>query len=194
MFVRTGWLSAALISLPALALAQADGGRGAAAAPQLPEGPGREVVQRVCTSCHPVQTLLMKRDGEGGWRHTATRMALQRQAQLLPEEFETVVRYLSTRLGPGLEPMQTGKLPPGAMGGGATQAKDVKLPDGPGRDETAARCALCHDLGRVVSIRRTKEEWDYLARNMLGRGPQATEAQIQSISSYLSSHFLEEQQ
>jgi cytochrome c5 len=175
-------LTAVVLCLPGLAFAQ--GGT------ELPPGEGRDVVQRVCTSCHTLVPVMMKRDGENGWRHTVTRMILQRQAQLLPTEFETAVRYLSTQLGPGTNQMQTGTLPPGSLAEGAT-AKAVRLPDGPGKQVVEVRCAMCHDLGRVVSIPRKKEEWDSLTRNMLGRGPQTPPDQVQSIIGYLSTHFLE---
>jgi cytochrome c5 len=80
------------------------------------------------------------------------------------------------------------------MGGGATAAKDVRLPEGAGRELVQARCSLCHDLGRVVSIPRTREEWDSVTRNMIGRGPRASAVEIQTIASYLATHFLERAQ
>lgn len=185
MLARVGWWSALIVCVPGLVHAQST-------PPELPAGEGREVVQRVCSSCHSLVPVLMQRNGEGGWRHTVTRMVLQRQAQLLPEEFETVVRYLATRLGPGAGAMPTGNLPPGSMGGGgATAAKDVRLPDGPGKELVQARCSICHDLGRVVSIPRTKAEWDSVTRNMIERGPRASAADIQTMVSYLATHFLE---
>jgi mono/diheme cytochrome c family protein len=177
-------ISAVLLCVPGLVHAQ---GRAA----ELPPGEGRELVQKVCSSCHTLVPVMMKRDGVNGWRHTVGRMVLQRQAQLTPAEFEIAVRYLSTALGPGTGQMQTGTLPPGAMGGGATTAKEVKLPDGPGRQLVEGRCASCHDLGRVVSIRRTKAEWESLTRNMTGRGPQITPEQVQAITDYLTANFLE---
>ncbi len=124
---------------PGLAQAQ---GRGA----ELPPGEGRELVQKVCTSCHTLVPVMMKRDGVNGWRHTVGRMVLQRQAQLTPAEFDTVVRYLSTALGPAAGQMPSGPLPPGALAGGAATAKEVKLPDGAGRPLVEGRCASCHDL------------------------------------------------
>jgi cytochrome c5 len=151
---------------------------------ELPAGEGRDIVQRVCTGCHTLTPVLMKTDGEGGWRHTVTRMVLQRQAQLLPEEFETVVKYLATRLGPGVRPMVTGKLPPGA----------AELPEGPGKELVVARCSICHDLGRVVSVRRKAHEWEQVTRNMIERGPQASADQVQAIVAYLTKHFLEADQ
>ena len=178
-------IAAVLACTPGLVQAQGRGG------PELPPGEGRELIQKVCTNCHTLVPVMMKRDGVNGWRHTVGRMVLQRQAQLTPAEFEIAVRYLSTALGPAAGQMPSGPLPPGAMAGGATTAKEVKLPDGPGRQLVEGRCASCHDLGRVVSIRRTRAEWESLTRNMLGRGPQATPEQVQAISDYLATHFLE---
>jgi cytochrome c5 len=185
MFRRAVWLAGLLACVPGLAHAQTG-------APELPQGEGRELVQKVCTSCHSLVPVMMKRDGEAGWRHTVGRMVLQRQAQLQPEEFEVVVRYLSTRLGPGTGQMQTGVLPPGAFAG-STMAKAVRLPDGPepGRQLVESRCALCHDLGRVVSVPRKREEWDSITRNMTARAGQATPAQVQAMIEYLTTHFLE---
>lgn len=183
---RSVWLAGLLVCVPVLVNAQNS------RISELPAGEGRELVQEVCSSCHSLTPVLMKRDGEGGWRHTVGRMVLQRQAQLLPEEFEAVVRYLSTRLGPGMSPMQTGVLPPEAFGGGATAAREVALPEGAGKPLVAARCALCHDLGRVVSVPRTTDEWAQITRNMIDRGPDATAEEVQTIAAYLSAHFGEE--
>jgi hypothetical protein len=120
-------------------------------------------------------------------------MIVQKGAQVSAQDLEAVVRYLSTRLGPGTGRMETtGLLPPGAVGAGATTAKTVQLPDGPGKELVAARCTLCHDLGRVVSLRRTTQEWEQMTRNMMGRGPQASAAEIQTVITYLTTHFRKE--
>lgn len=159
----------------------------------LPAGEGRELAQSVCaTACHDATPLLLKRDGESGWRRNVERMVVQKGAQLFPEDLETLIRYLSTRLGPGTGRMQaTGALPPGALAGAAKTVSEVRLPAGPGRDLVETRCALCHDLGRVVSIPRKKAEWESVTRNMIGRGPQTTPAQVQTMIDYLITHFLE---
>ena len=164
--------------------------------PALPEGEGRELAQSVCaTACHDATALLMKRDGEAGWRRNVERMIVQKGAQIFPAELETLIKYLSTQLGPGVGRMQpTGVLPPGALAPGAKTVADVRLPAGPGQELVEGRCASCHDLGRVVSIPRKKNEWESVSRNMLGRGPQtspATAAQVQAIVNYLATHFLE---
>jgi mono/diheme cytochrome c family protein len=169
--------AALIMGAPGVAFAQ--GGR-----KELPPGEGREIVQRVCTQCHTLTPVLMKTDGEGGWRHTVTRMVLQRQAQLLPAEFETVVKYLATSLGPGVWQMTSGPLPPGASA----------LPEGPGKQVVTARCSICHDLTRVTSVRRKAQEWEGVVRNMIDRGPQAPPDQVKTIVSYLTTHFLEADQ
>ena len=81
-----------------------------------------------------------------------------------------------------------GVLPPGALGSGQP-AKAVQLPAGPGKEVVQARCSLCHDLGRVVSVHRTNTEWQQLTKNMTTRGPQAPAAQVETIVTYLTTHF-----
>jgi hypothetical protein len=67
---------------------------------------------------------------------------------------------------------------------------EVRLPEGDGKTLVETRCAACHDLGRVVSYRRTRAEWDHVTRNMMGRFPQPASAQdITAITTYLTTHF-----
>jgi cytochrome c5 len=179
--------AAAFVLVPVLADAQ---GRG----PELPPGEGREVVQRVCTVCHGAVTVMLKRDGENGWRATTERMIVQKGAQVPPSDLETIIRYLSTQLGPGAGRMQTpGPLPPGAVGGSATSVAEVRLPEGEGKTLVETRCTACHDVGRVVSYRRTRAEWDQITRNMMARFPAPTSAQdIDAMVGYLTTHFRRE--
>lgn len=159
--------------------------------PELPPGEGREIAVATCTVCHDATTVLLKRDGESGWRATTERMIVQKGAQVTPANMEPLIRYLSTQLGPGMNRMQTsGPLPPGALGGGAKTAAEVKLPEGAGKVLVEGRCGACHDLGRVVSYRRTRAEWDHVTRNMMERFPRPAPAQdIDAIVGYLSTHF-----
>ena len=159
------------------------------AATPLPSGDGRDLVATACTQCHALRPIATKRDGVGGWRATVEEMVI-RGAQLFPEEAETVIRYLAANFGPGLNPMQTGVLPPGsAVSSPGAPASSVSLPAGSGKEAVEARCAICHDLGRVVGSRRTREEWERITRNMIERGPQAPPDQVQTIISYLTAQF-----
>jgi len=49
--------------------------------------------------------------------------------------------------------------------------------------------ALCHDLGRVVTARRSREEWARITQNMIDRGPAAPPEQVQTIVIYLTAQF-----
>lgn len=177
--------AAAVVFAPGLH-AQAQG-RG----PELPQGEGREVTIATCTVCHDATTVMLKRDGESGWRHTVDRMVVQKGAQITPANMELIVRYLTTQLGPGMTRMQMpGPLPPGAVGGGAKTVAELKLPEGAGKVLVEGRCAACHDLGRVVSYRRTRAEWDHVTRNMMARFPRPAPAQdVEAMIAYLSTHF-----
>jgi cytochrome c5 len=176
----------AFVCAPALQ-AQGRGGGG----PELPPGEGREIAVATCTVCHEATTVMLKRDAESGWRQTVERMVVQKGAQLSPADLETVVRYLSTQLGPGTSKMQTpGPLPPDAVAGGAKTVAEVKLPEGNGKLLVEGRCTACHDLGRVVSYRRTRAEWDHVTRNMMARFPRPVPAQdVDAMIGYLSTHF-----
>ncbi len=184
MSPRLAWLIASLLCVPGVLQAQDR-------APELPPGEGRELAQAVCaTACHDATPLLMKRDGEAGWRRNVERMIVQKKAQVFAEDLETLVRYLSTSLGPGTGRMQTtGLLPPGALARDAETAKDVRLPEGAGREIVEARCTLCHDLGRVVTVRRSSQDWEQMTRDMMSRGPEASAAQVETVLAYLTTHF-----
>ncbi|MBV9155478.1 MAG: PQQ-binding-like beta-propeller repeat protein [Acidobacteriaceae bacterium] len=61
----------------------------------LPDGPGKEVFQRMCLTCHPVETVLQKRRNPAAWQNTVDDM-VSRGAKGSRSEIETVVKYLST--------------------------------------------------------------------------------------------------
>ncbi|MCZ6751553.1 MAG: hypothetical protein O7E51_06970 [Acidobacteria bacterium] len=181
---RAVWLAGLLLCLGGFLHAQSDPNA-------LPEGDGKELVAAACTQCHSLSPIRMLRDGREGWKEMVHEMVL-RGAQLGPEEADTVIRYLARNFGPGMSPMQTGPLPPEtALGGGsgAETGDTVSLPPGDGKDMVEARCRICHDLGRVVTARRTRAEWEQITKNMMGRGPTATPEQIQTMVSYLTAQF-----
>jgi cytochrome c5 len=139
----------------------------------LPAGDGHDLVAVACAQCHALGTIAKIRDGAAGWRRYVDNMVL-RGAQLTKPEIDTVVSYLSLHLGPGMN------LPP---------TKPVALPDGPGKELVAARCALCHDLERVVAVKRGKQAWPAIIADMVERGAPATAEDAKTISDYLSANF-----
>jgi cytochrome c5 len=181
----TGFL---LLCAPAFLYGQ-EGGRGPAV--QLPAGEGRDVLATACSQCHALSTATLMRDGSAGWKHTIDEMVVK-GAQLYPNEAETLIKYMSENFGPGVNKMRTGILPPGApvsKTGAAMKVEDVSLPAGPGKELVEGRCSLCHDLGRVVTARRTKGEWEQITKSMNERGLTATPEQTQMIIAYLTAQF-----
>jgi cytochrome c5 len=182
------WLAGFLLFAPVFLYGQ-EGGRGPAL--QLPPGEGKDLLATACSQCHALSTAVLMRDGPAGWKHTVDEMVV-RGAQLFPDEAETVIKYLSKNFGPGVNRMQTGVLPPGApvsKTGAAVKLEEVSLPAGPGKDLVEARCSLCHDLGRVVTVRRTEGEWEQITQSMNERGLTATPQQTQTMISYLTAQF-----
>jgi cytochrome c5 len=142
----------------------------------LPPGEGRDVLATACTQCHGLGTIMAMRDGPGGWKLQVYNMVI-RGAQLTGPETETVISYLAANFGPGSQ------RPPG------TQVAAVALPDGAGKELVETRCALCHDLARVVGIKRPPGGWDSIVANMIQRGAPATAEEGRTISAYLATQF-----
>jgi cytochrome c5 len=177
---RIGLLLCASAGLASSSHAQ-EGGR----VPPLPEGDGKQLVTVVCSQCHGLRQTQILRDGQNGWQDVVNRMVLY-GAQITPSEAATITHYLATQLGPGTGAMASGALPPqNALG----NAKEISLPDGPGKDLISTRCVLCHNLERVVSSTRSKGDWEAIASNMTQRGLKASPDELQSMTAYLSSHF-----
>jgi|SRR5882757_4269666 len=139
----------------------------------LPPGEGRDIVAVACTQCHPATVITTLREGPQGWRGHINGMVL-RGAQLTPTEADTVVDYLATVFGPGVS------LPPPAK---------VDLPVGPGKDVVETHCAVCHDLGRLVGAKRSRDEWSGAVAKMISYGAPVTADEQKAITGYLQRHF-----
>jgi cytochrome c5 len=154
--------------------------------PALPDGDGKQLVTLVCSQCHGLRETQILRDGQKGWEEVVDRMVLY-GAQLSPSEADLVTRYLATQLGPGTRLVQKGAVPSQHVLGERT--KIISLPEGPGKELVAARCALCHDLEKVVSSTRSKADWESITINMVQRGMQSTPDEMQKMMSYLQANF-----
>lgn len=143
----------------------------------LPAGNGKDLVAVACTQCHGLKLIVALRDGRVGWRHFVDDMIL-RGAQLNSQEADTVSEYLAKSFGPGTSPMQSG-------------LKSEALPAGEGQSLVQSHCALCHDLGRITTVQRSKEEWNGTVTNMMARAGTnaATPNEITSMASYLAANF-----
>jgi len=70
---------------------------------------------------------------------------------------------------------------------------DQDLPNGAGKDVVLRVCTQCHDLARVKSQKRTKEEWNDTVDKMAVRGARASDEEFETIVTYLTKYFGKEQ-
>jgi competence protein ComEA len=63
------------------------------------------------------------------------------------------------------------------------------LPEGPGKAVTERMCKPCHGLENVVREKRTKDRWAEIVDDMVSRGAQGTDAEIDQVIDYLVANF-----
>jgi glucose dehydrogenase len=71
----------------------------------LPEGNGRDLVQKVCNSCHSVDLITTHRQTRDEWTGTVQRMA-QHGASATDEQFNKIVDYLTNNFGRNPDPKE----------------------------------------------------------------------------------------
>jgi hypothetical protein len=67
------------------------------------------------------------------------------------------------------------------------------LPDGVGKDLVMTVCTQCHELTRITSKKRTKEEWNDTVDKMATRGARASDEEFETIVTYLTKYFGKDQ-
>ena len=102
-FTRIKLIAAsALLSLPFfVSAAQTDSakpGPSPADANLLPDGPGKEVVLKKCTSCHSIRNVISSRRTADDWAQEVSKM-VGRGATISDDEAETIVNYLADHFG-----------------------------------------------------------------------------------------------
>lgn len=65
----------------------------------LPQGPGKDILENTCEECHGPERIVEKAWAKEKWRATVKDM-VERGAVLKPDEIDTLVDYLSTYFGP----------------------------------------------------------------------------------------------
>jgi competence protein ComEA len=63
-------------------------------AADLPDGPGKVTVQRVCGNCHAAQIVMEKKASKEGWERIVADMA-EKGATATDAEFDQVITYLT---------------------------------------------------------------------------------------------------
>lgn len=71
----------------------------------------------------------------------------------------------------------------------AASVRAQDLPDGAGKELVMNVCSACHELGRITSKKRSKEEWSDTVDKMAARGAKATDEEFDMIVAYLAKNF-----
>ena len=125
------------------------------------------VVRRACGSCHQpdaqgrMTRISYQRTTPEGWQQTIRRMVLLNNLQIETVDAREAVRYLANNHG----------LAPAEARPAAFEVErrliDYQYTD----QETQETCTKCHSMGRVISQRRTPEEWELLTAMHRGYYP-----------------------
>jgi len=112
-----------------------------------------------CGSCHIVgadglmgRVSFLRKTPEG-WETSIRRMVSLHDVQLTPEEARAIVRYLSDNQGIAPEELRPALF--------EVERRLVDY-DYPGDSQVELTCMSCHSMGRVITQRRTREEWGLL--------------------------------
>lgn len=118
-----------------------------------------ELVKQKCSSCHKADDknrltrISYRRTTPEGWEETLKRMVTLNNVKLQPAEAREIVRYLADHHG-----LAPDEARPAAFEVERQQIDYKYTAD----KDTERTCTSCHSMGRVISQRRTKEEWDLL--------------------------------
>src|SRR5579872_49760 len=118
-----------------------------------------EIVRKSCSPCHKtdekmrMSRISYRRTTPEGWEQTIKRMMSLNGVQLDPAAARQVLKYLSNNLGLAPEEAK-----PAAF---EVEHQMIDYKYTADRD-TEQTCIKCHSMGRVISQRRTKSEWELL--------------------------------
>ncbi|MFY9557926.1 MAG: quinohemoprotein amine dehydrogenase subunit alpha [Blastocatellia bacterium] len=120
-----------------------------------------------CSACHKkdekgnLTRISFERTTPEGWQQVIKRMIRLNGLTITPDEAKQIVKYLSNNHGLAPEEARP------AFYEAEKRVIDEKLPD----ESLRATCVICHSLGRVLSQRRSKEEWELLGNMHVGLFP-----------------------
>lgn len=116
-------------------------------------------VQKACGACHrpddkgQMSRISFQRNTPEGWQSTVQRMAALNGLKIDPQTARQVVKYLSNNLGLAPEEAKP------AAWEVERRLIDYKYT---ANADTESTCIRCHSMGRIISQRRTRSEWDLL--------------------------------
>jgi alcohol dehydrogenase (cytochrome c) len=75
------------------------------------------------------------------------------------------------------------------LGALPSSAQDATLPDGPGKEVVQRMCTMCHQLNVITPLRMSRDRWAATVNDMMSRGAQGTDQDVQTVVEYLATHF-----
>ena len=63
------------------------------------------------------------------------------------------------------------------------------LPEGQGKAEFQRICGNCHSVSIATSQRMTQAQWTGVVNDMVSRGAQGSQQDLDNVASYLATHF-----
>lgn len=166
MFGKTAMWFMATIAVATMAYATAQD-------VQLPEGPGKKVLQDACTACHSLDGVVKLHLDKDGWEGLIASM-VSNGAQVDPKDLPVLVDYLVKNFGPA-----QAKAGGGPAAGGDEAAKAIL--------ETA--CTACHDLDLVQDEHLSKEDWQMLVNSMIQKGASVEGKDVPMLVDYLAKTY-----
>ncbi len=127
-----------------------------------------EAVIEHCAACHEADSagrmtrISFMRKTPEGWQTSLRRMVTLNDVQLDPETAREIVKYLSDNQGLAPEELRPGRF--------EVERRMIDY-EYEADEDTETTCKQCHSLGRVITQRRTEEEWGLLVATHRGLYP-----------------------
>ena len=148
--MKWGWLLAAAVL--------------AFGAVKLPEGDGKQIVEKRCAGCHTLDVIAGKPSwDQEKWRAVVGQMADKMAAQgstLAKLDADVASRYLARHFG-----SERGK----------GLVEDI--------------CSLCHEWQRVEEYGKTREQWVGTIKGMISEGAPVTDDEFNAIVDFLAANY-----
>jgi quinohemoprotein amine dehydrogenase len=125
-----------------------------------------DLVKRKCGTCHKadeqgrLSRISYRRTTPEGWELTIKRMVTLNNLKIEPDEARDVLRYLADHQGLAPEEARPAAFEVERRQDDFEYASDKDADKD--KKITSDTCSACHSLGRVISQRRTKDEWALL--------------------------------
>jgi len=71
----------------------------------------------------------------------------------------------------------------------SSQGRSSQLPEGKGKDALRKICANCHEIETVIASRRTRIGWERSVDDMISRGAEGSDEEMDAVVEYLATFF-----